>query len=181
MKRTLKISLTGLLSAFAVASAALESLIPALPFAPPGFRIGVSNVATMVAAGAVTPLSAFAVTLVKSVFVLITRGFTAFLLSLCGGLASTLCVVLLLRFARKKVGCIGIGVAGAAVHNLAQVCVYSFIIGDAAFWYLPYLLLLGTACGVVTGILLDLSLKYISHYQKTNAAAVTAAERKENG
>lgn len=161
MKRGEKIALAGMLSAFAIASGALESLIPPLPFAPPGFRIGISNVASMTAA-AVSPLAAFAVAIIKSVFVLITRGFTAFLLSLAGGLVSACVTVLLLRFARGKVGCIGIGVASAAFHNLAQVCVYSLIIGTAAFWYLPYLLILGTACGALTGILLDLALRFIS-------------------
>ncbi|MBO4860629.1 MAG: Gx transporter family protein [Clostridia bacterium] len=162
MKRGEKVALAGVLSAFAVASGALESLIPPLPFAPPGFRIGISNVASMTAAAAVSPLAAFAVAIIKSVFVLITRGFTAFLLSLAGGLVSACVTVLLLRFARGKVGCIGIGVASAAFHNLAQVCVYSLIIGAAAFWYLPYLLILGTACGALTGILLDLALRFIS-------------------
>lgn len=162
MKRGEKVALAGVLSAFAIASGALESLIPPLPFAPPGFRIGFSNVASMTAAAAVSPLAAFAVAIIKSVFVLITRGFTAFLLSLAGGVVSACVTVLLLRFARGKVGCIGIGVASAAFHNLAQVCVYSLIIGAAAFWYLPYLLILGSFCGALTGILLDLALRFIS-------------------
>ena len=181
MKRTKKIALAGMLSAFAVAASALESLLPPLPFAPPGFKIGFSNVASMVAAGAVSPFAAFAVAAVKSVFVLVTRGFTAFMLSLAGGLASAACCALLLRFARKKVGCIGVGVASAAAHNLAQVGVYSLIISSAAFWYLPYLLILGTACGALTGALLDLSLKYMAKYQKTNASPFRRAERNQNG
>lgn len=166
MKRGGKIALAGVFSAFAIAASALESLVPPLPFAPPGFRIGFSNVASMTAAAAVSPLAAFAVALVKSVFVLITRGFTAFTLSLAGGVASACVTVLMLRFARGRVGCVGIGVAGAAVHNLAQVCVYSFVIGVAAFWYLPYLLILGTVCGVITGVLLDLALKAVFNRKK---------------
>ncbi len=160
MKNSKKTALAGMLAAFAVAAGALESFVPPLPFAPPGFRIGFSNAASMTAA-AVSPFAAFAVASVKSAFVLITRGATAALLSFAGGLASCAVTLLMFRFARAKVGCIGIGIASAAAHNLAQVSVYSLIIGAAAFWYLPYLLVLGTFCGALTGILLDLALKLI--------------------
>ena len=180
MKKNSKIALSGLLAAFAVAASALESLVPALPFAPPGFRIGFSNVASMIACG-VSWGSALAVALVKSAFVLLTRGVTASLLSLAGGLASAAVTLLLLRFAHGKVGCIGIGVAGAAAHNLAQVCAYSLIISEAAFWYLPYLLVLGTACGVLTGILLSFAQKYLYAYKKTDAGEHRRAERNQNG
>ena len=156
-KRIESITKSGLLSAFAIAVSVLESLVPSSSLLPPGMKVGFSNIATMIAAKNVSFASAFAVTLVKSLFVLITRGVTAFLLSLAGGLCSTAAVVLIFRSKKSRFGCIGAGVVGAAVHNTAQVVLYTFIVGKAILWYLPYLLVFGTLCGVITGAALYLA------------------------
>ncbi len=160
-KKTDFIAKSGLLAAFAIASSVLETFVPSSYLLPPGMKVGFSNIATMIAAKNVSFASAFAVTAVKSVFVLLTRGFTAFLLSLAGGLCSTGAVILIFRSKKGRFGCVGAGVVGAAVHNAAQVAVYSFIVGKAIFWYLPYLLVFGTLCGVVTGLCLFAAEKLI--------------------
>lgn len=152
-KRTLVIAQTGMMSALAVAISAIEMLVPVTSFLPPGCRIGFSNVATMLAARNISAFSAFAVTVVKSLFVFATRGFTAFLLSLAGGVASTLLCVMLLRGKRKKFGYIGVGVSGAAAHNLAQLAVYSVLAGQSIWYYAPILLAFGTVSGALTGVL----------------------------
>lgn len=161
-KRLENIAKSGLLSAFAIAVSLLESLVPSSSLLPPGMKVGFSNVTTMIAAKNVSFASAFAVTVVKSLFVLITRGVTAFLLSLAGGLCSTAAVVLIFRSRKGRFGCVGAGVVGAACHNAAQVAVYSIIVGGAIFWYLPYLLVFGTLCGVLTGAVLYLAEKALN-------------------
>lgn len=153
-KKTLSVAVSGLLSAFAISVSFLETLLPTTPFLPPGIKIGFSNVAVMIAVKNVSFSSALCVSLIKSLFVLVTRGFTAFLLSLSGGIVSTVVVILIFRDKKGRFGCIGAGLIGAETHNTAQICVYSLFIGEAAFYYLPILLIFGAASGALTGIAL---------------------------
>lgn len=161
-KKTFKIAIGGLLSAFAIGASFLEGMIPLSPLLPPGVKIGFSNVAVMVAAKNVSFWSAITIAIVKSLFVLVTRGFTAFILSLSGGLASTLVVILIFSDKKGRFGCIGAGLIGAEVHNIAQVTVYSLLIGKAAFYFLPILLCFGAVCGALTGITLYFTQKLLT-------------------
>ena len=58
----------------------------------------------------------------KGLFAGITRGFVAMLMSLSGGVASTLVMWFFLRLKGNPFGMIGLGVAGALSHNAAQLC-----------------------------------------------------------
>lgn len=147
----------GLLTAQAVALSALESMLPALPFLPPGGKAGFSNIITMYAASSAGLPAALTIAFLKSLFVLLTRGGTAFLMSLAGGVVSTLLMALLLKSGRF--GLIGVGVGGALGHNLAQFFVAVWLTGTPAIAaYLPVLLLFSLFSGTVTGFLLYLLL-----------------------
>ncbi|MEG2118405.1 MAG: Gx transporter family protein [Clostridia bacterium] len=151
MKLSTKIiAQSGMLSALAIGLSAIEMILPTSALLPAGCKIGFSNLATMMAAKNVSFFSAFCVTLLKSVFVLITRGFIAFLLSLAGGLFSTAVIILIFHDKKSRFGCIGAGVIGAAAHNTAQICIYSLFVGISAWYYLPILLAFGTISGIFT-------------------------------
>ena len=161
-KPSFKKALSGLLSAFAIAASFLETLFPLSPLLPPGIKIGFSNVAVMAAAKNVSFVSAVSISIIKSVFVLLTRGFTAFVLSVSGGLASTVVIILIFSDKKGRFGCIGAGLMGAEVHNIVQVAVYSLFIGKAAFYYLPVLLCFGAVTGTLTGLTLYFMQKLLS-------------------
>lgn len=150
---TQKVAFTGMLGALALALSAMEMLIPPLPMLPPGAKPGLSNLATMYAAYSAGLGPALSVALLKGLFAGLTRGGTAMLMSLAGGLASTLVTAALLRFCRCF-GMVGIGVAGALTHNLAQLGVAALLTTPAVAAYLPWLLLLGVLTGMLTGFLL---------------------------
>lgn len=153
--KTQKIALLGLLSAQALALSFLENLLPALPFLPPGVKLGLSNIVTMFTAGAMGFSSALTVTLIKSLFVLLTRGVTAFFMSLGGGLLSTVAMCLMIKFAKNKFGYIGVAVVSAICHNLGQLAVSIIVTKTTAFvYYTPVLLLSGIVMGVITGSVL---------------------------
>ena len=155
--KTKKLVLLGMLAAVAVVLSSLENLLPPLPFLPPGSKAGFSNIITMYAAGAFGLPGAIGISLIKALFALMTRGAAAFLTSLCGGLLSTLIMALLLM-KKSPFGFIGVGVAGSAAHQTGQFLVCSLLIGEAAFVYLPFMLLAGAVTGCVTGALLYLIL-----------------------
>lgn len=152
MNTSRKTALLGLLTAAAVTLSFLESLLPALPFLPPGAKAGFSNIVTMFAAGFMGLLPALTVALLKSVFVLLTRGWVAFAMSVCGGLLSTLVMWWCLHCRRSL---LITGIAGAVTHNLAQLGVAMLLTQTAGLlYYLPLLLLFAAAAGTVTGLLL---------------------------
>ncbi len=150
---TQKIALTGMLGALALALAWLESLLPAFPFLPPGAKPGLSNIVTMFAVSTLgVPYGIFTMA-VKALFAFITRGATAGLMSLCGGLVSLIAMCVIFRTPLKeKLGAIGIGVICALSHNLGQLAAATILTSTATILgYAPALLVFGVFTGIATG------------------------------
>lgn len=153
--KTQKIALLGILSAQALALSFIENLMPAMPFLPPGVKLGLSNIVTMFTAGTMGLLPALAVTLIKSLFVLLTRGVTAFFMSFGGGFLSTVAMCLMIKFVKDKSGFVGVAVVSAVCHNIGQLAVSIIVTKTTAFvYYAPVLLLSGVVMGIITGIIL---------------------------
>ena len=155
-KTTSNITLLAILCALAVVVSIFESLLPELIFLPPGFKLGLSNIVTMFASCTVGVLSSVIVTLVKSIFVGITRGGMAFFMSVGGGVLSALTTGLLCKYGLKKLGFIGISIIGALVHNMVQVLIASFITSEILLYYIPILILFAIITGSLTGVVLKI-------------------------
>lgn len=161
-KTTYKIALFGILSAAAIVLSFLESLIPTAAFMPPGAKAGFSNIATMFAACSMGLVPAVAITVVKAVFAGVTRGVTAFFMSLSGGLLSTVTMYILFKYS-KKTGYLLIGVISAVMHNVGQLAVAAFLVGNSAvFGYAPVLLISGLVTGSITGSILKVALPQLN-------------------
>lgn len=154
-KFVIKTALGAILCAQALALGFVEGLLPAVSFLPPGAKPGFSNIITMFAAGSIGLPTALTITLIKGLFAFVTRGFTAAMMSLSGGVLSTLAMYLLLKFAGKRLGLIGISVICALCHNAGQILTAVFITGTASVaYYAPFLALFGVVTGAVTGVIL---------------------------
>ncbi|MDD7615556.1 MAG: Gx transporter family protein [Clostridiaceae bacterium] len=153
---TRKIALTGIMCALALALSYLETLIPAYPGFPPGAKPGLSNIVTMFMAGSSGTPYAFFITIIKGLFAGVTRGFTAMLMSLSGGILSTAAACLLFRFAKNKLGYIGISIVCAVCHNIGQLAAACIISGTASLvvGYGPLLLIFAVVTGLLTGAIL---------------------------
>lgn len=149
-----KLTLTSLFLAMALVLSYLEHLIPPLPFMPPGVKLGLSNIITMYCLFAAGAPSAFAVAILKSLFVFLTRGMIAGLLSALGGLLSLLGMLLLLKCFKSRISYAALSIAGAVLHNLGQLLGAAWLIGSLLTYYIPLLLLSGMAMGLITGTLL---------------------------
>lgn len=159
--RTRKLALLGILAAQALALAFLENLIPAIPGLPPGAKPGLANIVTMFTASVMGFWSAIAITVIKSLFALITRGFTAFCMSLTGGVLSTIVMVLLLRWKKNPFGILGVSILSAIMFNagqLAVACIMLYGTKGLAQTYGPLLLVFGIVAGALTGTILKLVL-----------------------
>lgn len=142
------VSITGILLALAVALTTIESMLSA--FLPAGVRIGLANIVVLCAAECINAPTALLITLLKSVFVLLTRGFTAGVMSLCGGFPAFLITVLLLK--KTNSSYIGVSVSGAVLHIFGQLFAACFFTGSAyTLYYAPLLLFTAAASGFFTG------------------------------
>ena len=155
MKRTKKIALSGLILAAAVILTTLESTF--FSFLPSGIRIGLANVAVMLAVLTVDVGTAFSVTVLKSLFVALTRGVTAGLMSISGGLPAFIITALLLK--KTKASYIMISVAASICHTSGQIVMLYFMTGNIlSFGYLPVLMITSVASGALTGTVLKITL-----------------------
>lgn len=164
MKKNLsqKIALYGIMGALALTLSFLEGLLPAMPFLPPGAKPGFANIVTMFAACTVSLPAAIYIAVLKALFALVTRGVTAFFMSLCGGVLSAVTIYFLFKFS-KKIGITGISVISALMHNFGQLIVSFFLVGSAAvFGYAPFLILFGIISGILTGIVFKILLPAVN-------------------
>lgn len=153
--KTQRMVLTALLFAVALVLSLVENALPALPLPVPGVKLGLSNIAVMYALFFLNKRDAYAIAVLKGVFVLITRGWVAGLLSLSGGLLSLTVMVLLFLLFREKISYLLLSIAGAIFHNAGQLAAVSVLYGTGyVLLYLPVLLPAGIAAGIVTATLL---------------------------
>ena len=142
----------GVMASLAIALSFLESLLPQMPFLPPGAKLGLSNLVVLYAAAVTTLPRTLMIAMVKSMFVFFMRGPVAGTLSLTGGLLSALVMVSAMRAIKVRFSYLFVSVLGAVTHNLGQLLAASLMIGSAAAWgYLPYVLIAGVAMGAING------------------------------
>ena len=156
MKKSLskRVALLGMLAALTVALSFAESLLPPLPFLPPGFKIGIANIAIMYAIFCLDIKAALALAVVKSGFMLFVSGGYAFALSLCGSVASVAVMYALFKIFKERISYIAVSVVGALFHNAAQLIMVCVITGSfAAVYYSPVLVFMAVACGGATAAL----------------------------
>lgn len=161
-----RLTFTALMTAAAVVLSIFEGFLPTAPFMMPGSKLGLANIVVMFAASSLGIAETLFIVIAKAFFVLITRGVTAFLMSLSGGLLSALCLIIIFRKV-KNFGFIGTGVASALCHNLGQLFVSFIIMNTAAvLGYVPVLVFASAATGVLTGALLGAAMPYLKRLNK---------------
>ncbi len=163
----------GLMFALSLTLTFVEYSIPPLPMMPPGVKLGLSNIVTMYCLFFLGPKPAFTIVFLKSGFVLFIRGFTAFLMSLSGGLLSAFVMLLLIMLSSLNLSYLIISIAGAITHNIGQIIIASFILGTGIFFaYLPLLLISGVIMGNITGMLLKVVMPAFHMLNKNGAYSV---------
>ena len=147
-----KIAVYGLLIALAFVLSYLESLLPIF-IAVPGVKLGLTNLVVLVAIKLMGKKDGFFINMIRILLVAMTFGNAySFWYSLAGGLLSFFVMLLFLRW--KTFSIVGVSVAGAISHNMAQIMVAIFVLDTASLlYYLPVLILSGTRAGVIVGIL----------------------------
>lgn len=155
MNRTARnITISAMLTGFALALFSVELLLPSLPFCPSA-KIGLANIVTLFMichSEYFKKRQCFLVIIARCLLAaLITGRLTAVFFSLSGGI----CALIFMLAARRVVGSdvIVISIVGAIFHNLTQMAVALLFYGIfSVVYYLPALLLTGIASGIITGL-----------------------------
>lgn len=144
-----KISLYGLLTAAALLFGYAEYLLP-LSFIAPGMKLGLANAVCLYLICCEKNIAAFLVNIVRILLsaLLFATPFSL-IFSLTAGVASTVAMLLITKI--NRFGIVGISVIGSAVHNIVQLLVAYFIVGQGVWFYLPYLIIAGTVTGALIG------------------------------
>lgn len=158
MRQTKQLVLISLLGTFGAIIGLFEQMMP-LPFAVPGFRLGLSNIVVLVGLISFGFKSGFSISLLKSVLLMLLSGnVSSFIYSFSGAFLSASAMILALKFGRRAFSLIGVSILGSSFHNIAQVGVSSMILNNIMmFSYLPILLIIG----IFTGFFVGLSSNYI--------------------
>lgn len=147
----------------------LELLIP-LPVPVPGVKLGLANIITIIA---IVFLDLKDVLLIVStrciVAAVLSKGITALPFSLSGGILSALVMWLCYHKLSRWLSLKGISVAGAIVHNGAQLSVASLILGESVLlFYLPVLMISAVVTGLITGFVAGLTVEKIKEWDVFN-------------
>ncbi|MBP3375746.1 MAG: Gx transporter family protein [Clostridia bacterium] len=151
MNKNKRLALLGILASLAIVLSYLEALIPPL-VAIPGVKIGLANIAVMLALYKLGMKEAAIISVVRNIVIfLLFGGLIALLYSLAGAILSLAVMYLLKRF--TPLSEIGVSVAGGVSHNLAQITVAIFTFSTPSLvLYLPVLLISGTLAGIIIGL-----------------------------
>lgn len=163
MKKSRYIAVMGLMLALASALQFLESMIP-IPL-PLGVKAGISSIVVMVVLVKFGFASAMTIAVLKSGFVFITRGASAFFMSVSGGVLSVAvmgAVLAVSRGSKNGTGILLMSALGGISHNLGQLAAASVFTGSIlTFSYLPVLVISGIVSGIFTGTVFKLILPHL--------------------
>ena len=153
-EKTRRIALSGLLFALAMALSFMEGTLT-IPGLLPGMKLGLANIVVMYALFFMGPRQALVLDVLKALFVFLVSGFTAGLLSLCGGLLSLLVMWVLYYKLPFQPTWFILSVCGALAHNIGQLLGAGLILSSAmSLYYAPVMLVLGLIMGALTSLTL---------------------------
>ena len=160
-KRTKTLTVLSLSVAVAMLLSYVEHLLPA--FSIPGVKIGLANIATLLALYTLGAWYAAAVSVVRVVLSSLLFGNVLGLLYAISGAVVSLVGMCLVKKIRIF-SVVGVSVVGGVLHNVAQIIAASLVMETAALaaFYLPVLLLSGTLAGVAVGVASGLLIKRIA-------------------
>ncbi len=154
LRRTKRLALSGMMFALALVLSVVEHSFP-LPLTVPGVKLGLSNIAVMYALFFLSKSQAYSIAVLKGLFVFVTRGLVAGILSLTGGILSLTVMLIIMVLFRDRASYTAISISGAIAHNMGQFIAVSFIYtGMYLLAYLPVLLVSGVIAGIITAVLL---------------------------
>ena len=166
--KTTQLVRSALLVALALALSYMERFIPLNLVVPlPGVKLGLANIVTMMALYFLSARQGFLILVVRCVLgSIFGGGVSGLAMSLTGGVLAYGAMGLARRLPLLSV--YGVSILGAAAHNLGQVLAASLLMGSVyTFFYLPFLLLVSLATGLITGTVSAVTFRALRRIERT--------------
>ena len=162
---TQKLTFLSIFACFAIILSFVESLLPPIWSAVPGIKMGLPNIVIIFLLYKFSIKEAAIVSFIRLLIVVLLFGnFMTFLYSFAGAVLSLLVMWLLKHI--NKFSQIGVSIAGAISHNLAQVMVALLLLQTKEIgFYFPILAVSGTVAGIFVGLSGIMLLKYTAKYK----------------
>ena len=146
-----KISVIAMFSAFAILAAYVETFIPTIGI--PGAKLGLANIAVVLALYILDAESAIIVNVVRIVIVgLLFGSLISISFALAGAFLSLTVMIVLKKFFNFSI--ITVSIFGGFFHNVGQIIVAKILVGSySILYYLPVLLIIGIVTGLIIGLL----------------------------
>lgn len=151
--KTKRLAMLGILTATAMILSYVEVLIPPIYSAIPGIKLGLANIAVIFALYLLDCKSAALISLVRVLLCALLFGTVTSLIYSTAGAVFSLTAMLALEKSRAF-SVLGVSVAGAVMHNAAQVICAAILLGTAEIGY--YFIALSFSA-VATGILIGVA------------------------
>ncbi len=157
---TKRIVYCSLFTAIALILHLIESALPPLlPFAP-GAKMGLSNLATLIAVVVVGVPEAYLILVARCLLSSLFGGnLFSLAYSLPAGLVSLTVQVILLKTLSKHLSVVAISFCGALMHNMTQLAVASIIVKSPLINLMPLMLLASAVAGLMLGLTAYFTLK----------------------
>ena len=162
-RKTLQLPVSALLLAMMLVLGYVESLLPAFT-AIPGVKLGLSNSVLIFAVYMLDIPTAYILMALKVTL----SGFlfgnpAAMLYAFAGGLLSLTAMALVSRI--KSVPPVAVSMLGGVMHNVGQVIMAMIVLHTPRqmLYYLGILILVGLACGLLTGVAAQAVMAHLKH------------------
>ncbi len=164
LSRTEVITRTAVFTTVGLILSYIETFI-VIPVNVPGVRIGLANIATLLALYLLGPGNALAVTALRVSMASILFGSpVSFVYSIAGGICA---LIVMIPAKRLGFSVYGVSVTGAVIHNIAQTVVALVFVSHVyLLTVLPPLIVAGIVSGLLTGLVSDLIIKRLSDMER---------------
>ena len=157
-RKVIRFTESAALLTVALALSLVESLIPIQSIIPlPGFKLGLANMAVVVAFFRISPLSGAVVALGKALITsLLFSGISSFIYSVAGSVLSFAALMFSAYILKDRVGFVGMSVLMALFHNVGQIAAAALVTGNFLILsYFPYLVAAAIVFGALNGVILS--------------------------
>ena len=135
-----KIAYCGLLTTVALLLSYVERML-AIPMIVPGMKLGLANVAVLIALYILDNKTAFSISILRILIsALLFTGFASFLYSASGALLS----FTVMAFCKKTniFSMIAVSILGGISHNIGQIIIACIIVENIGlFYYMPFIII----------------------------------------
>lgn len=158
--KTKDVAVIGVLAAFGAILSYIEAIL-SFSTGIPGVKIGLANIAVVVALYMYGSKNAFMINIVRIIVVgLLFGNAFSMVFSAAGAIISFVVMVLFKKTNRFSI--LGVSTVGGVAHNIGQIMIAALVVDSySVIYYMPALFIAGIITGVIIGIVSKLLIKCI--------------------